>query len=82
MARPRRLLATRAYLRAGDTLRSRWSWTADEIQAHARSPEYRALLDETDRVRQRFESQNPGYRLYANTEARSLELQIISFQHE
>lgn len=76
---PRRLLAARAYLRAGDTLRSRWSWTTDEIQAHARSPEYRALLDETDRVRKRFESQNPGYTLYANTDARSLELQIVRF---
>jgi hypothetical protein len=76
---PRRLLAARAYLRAGDTLRSRWSWTTDEIQDHARSPEYRALMDETDRIRKRFEAQNPGYTLYANTEARSLELQISRF---
>lgn len=76
---PRRLLATRAYLRAGDTLRSRWSWTADEIAEHANSPEYRALLAETEKVRARFEHQNPGYSLYANTEARSLELQIVRF---
>ena len=76
---PRRLLAARAYLRAGDTLRTRWSWTAEEIQAHGRSPEYRALLEETEQVRKRFEAQNPGYSLYANTEARSLELQIIRF---
>ncbi|WP_116812128.1 hypothetical protein [Steroidobacter cummioxidans] len=76
---PRRLLAARAYLRAGDTLDSRWSWTTNEIQSHARSPEYRALLAETDKVRARFESQNPGYTLYANTEARSLELQIVRF---
>lgn len=76
---PRRLLAARAYLRAGDTLHTRWSWTAEEIQAHAQSPDYRALLDETDRVRKRFEADNPGYSLYANTEARSLELQIVRF---
>jgi len=76
---PRRLLAARAYLRAGDTLRSRWSWTTSEIQSHARSPEYRALLAETEKVRARFEAQNPGYTLYANTEARSLELQIVRF---
>jgi len=76
---PRRLLATRAYLRAGDTLRSRWSWTTDEIKDHARSAEYRALLVETEKVRALFESQNPGYTLYANTEARSLELQIARF---
>jgi hypothetical protein len=76
---PRRLLAARAYLRAGDTLRSRWSWTTAEIQDHTRSPEYRALMDETGRVRRRFEAQNPGYTLYANTEARSLEQQISRF---
>ncbi|MBL8271438.1 hypothetical protein [Steroidobacter sp.] len=76
---PRRLLAARAYLRAGDELRSRWSWSTDDIQAHARSPEYRALLEETERVRARFEAQNPGYTLYANTEARSLELQVTRF---
>ena len=76
---PRRLLAARSYLRAGDTLRSRWSWTADEIEKHARSPAYRALLAEAESVRARFESQNPGYTLYANTEARSLELQIVRF---
>lgn len=76
---PRRLLATRAYLRAGGTLRSRWSWTTDEINEHADSPEYRVLLAETEKVRARFESQNPGYSLYANTEVRSLELQIVRF---
>lgn len=76
---PRRLLAARAYLRAGDQLRTRWSWSTDEIHAHTRSPEYRAFLDETDKVRTRFEAQNPGYTLYANTEARSLELQITRF---
>lgn len=76
---PRRLLAARAYLRAGDRLRERWSWSSEEIQAHTRSREYRALLDETNKVRERFEAQNPGYTLYANTEARSLELQITRF---
>lgn len=76
---PRRLLAARSYLRAGDTLRSRWSWTAEQIKKHARSPEYRALLAETEAVKARFEAQNPGYTLYANTEVRSLELQIVRF---
>jgi len=76
---PRRLLAARSYLRAGEDLRSRWSWTAEEIRAHAQSAEYRALIDETEAVRRRFETQNPGYTLYANTEARSLELQISRF---
>ena len=76
---PRRLLATRAYLRAGDDLHERWSWSTDQIHAHTKSSEYRALLDETEKVRARFEAQNPGYTLYANTEARGLELQIVRF---
>jgi hypothetical protein len=76
---PRRLLATRSYLRAGDDLRSRWSWSAEEIRAHTRSAEYRALIDATEAVRRRFEAQNPGYTLYANTEARSLELQVSRY---
>lgn len=76
---PRQLLATRSYLRAGDGLRTRWSWTAEEIRAHARSDEYRALIDEMAQVRRRFEVQNPGYTLYVNTEARSLDLQISRF---
>jgi len=76
---PRRLLAARAYLRAGEGLRSRWSWSAEEIRAHTQSAEYRALIDETEQVRRRFEAQNPGYTLYANTEARSLELQISRY---
>lgn len=76
---PRKLLATRSYLRAGDSLRTRWSWSAEQIRAHAQSAEYRALIEETERVRRRFEAQNPGYELYANTEVRSLELQITRF---
>jgi hypothetical protein len=76
---PRRLLAARSYLRSGESLRSRWSWSAEEIRAHTQSAEYRALLDETEQVRRRFEAQNPGYTLYANTEARSLELQISRY---
>lgn len=76
---PRRLLATRSYLRAGEDLRTRWSWSAEEISEHTHSPEYRALIDETAEVRRRFEAQNPGYTLYANTEARSLELQVSRF---
>ena len=76
---PRRLLAVRAYLRAGNELPSRWSWSSDEIHAHTRSREYRALVEETQKVRARFEAQNPGYTLYANTEVRGLELQITRF---
>ena len=73
---PRQLLAMRAYLRAGDEIRNRWSWSAAEIKAYSRTPEYRAFLAETQRVRERFEALNPGYTLYKNTEVRNLDLQI------
>jgi hypothetical protein len=72
----RQLLAVRAYLRAGPHLTSRWSWSADAIRAYEASEEYRDLLAEIAAVRARFEAQNPGYSLYANTTARSPDLQL------
>ena len=72
----RRLLALRSYLRAGPNLGSRWSWTNEEIRNYERSSEYRVLLNDLDRVRAEFERQNPGYTLYANTQVRSLDLQL------
>jgi hypothetical protein len=66
----------RGYLKAGQQLGSRWSWTADEIRAYEASEEYRDLLAEIATVRARFEAQNPGYSLYANSTARSLDLQL------
>jgi hypothetical protein len=74
--RPRQLLAARGYIRADRQLTSRWSWTAEEIRAYEASAGYRELLAAIDAVRTRFEAQNPGYSLYANTSARSLDLQL------
>lgn len=74
--KPRQLLAVRGYLRAEQRLISRWSWSAEEIRAYETSQEYRDLLAEIAAVRARFEAANPGYSLYANTTARSLELQL------
>ena len=73
---PRQLLAVRGYLRAGPQLSSRWSWSAEEIRAYEASQEYRDLMAEIAAVRTRFEAQNPGYSLYANTTARSLDVQL------
>lgn len=73
---PRQLLAVRGYLRAGRQLPSRWSWSAEEIRVYEASREYRDLLAEIAAVRARFEARNPGYSLYANTTARSLDLQL------
>ena len=73
---PRQLLATRSYLLAGDALTERWSWSEEQIEAFARSPEHRALLAEIARVRTTFEHQNPGHSLHVNTQVRSLNEQV------
>ncbi|RPH54465.1 MAG: hypothetical protein EHM84_01730 [Lysobacterales bacterium] len=73
---PRQLLATRSYLMAGAALTERWSWSEEEIESFARTPEHRALLAEIERVRTTFEQQNPGHSLFVNTQARSLNVQL------
>jgi hypothetical protein len=72
----RQLLALRSYLRAANSIASRWSWTQAQIDNYRDSAEYRALLAEIERIRNRFEADNPGYQLYANTDVRSLDVQI------
>lgn len=72
----RRLLALRSYLRGETTLSDRWSWSQAQIESYRQSAEYRELLVEIEMIRARFEHDNPGYELYANTEVRSLDLQI------
>jgi hypothetical protein len=74
--KPRQLLAVRGYLRAGQQLQSRWSWSADEIHTYEANGEYADLLAEIALVRARFEAANPGFSLYANPTARSLDLQL------
>ena len=72
----RQLLALRSYLRASNSIAARWSWTQKQIETYRQSAEYEALLAEIERIRARFEADNPGYQLYANTDVRSLDLQI------
>lgn len=72
----RRLLALRAYLKAGPNLDTRWSWTNDEIERYSRSAEYARLLEDLAAVKHAFERAHPGFTIYANTEARSLDTQI------
>ena len=73
---PRQLLALRSYVRAGDRVAERWSWTDEQIEAFSKTREYRQLLREVKGIKARFEADNPGYTLYANTEVRSLDVQI------
>src|SRR4051812_41700806 len=76
---PRRLLASRSYLRAGERIDRNWSWTTEQIEAFTHKREYRDLLKEVDAIRTRFAEQNPGYSLYANTQVRSLDRQLASW---
>ena len=71
-----RLLALRSYLRAGDTLTGRWSWTAEQIREYEASEEFRDAQAELDRVIAAFAEAFPGYTLYVNREVRSLDLQL------
>lgn len=75
-AADRRLLALRAYLRAGEQLGDRWSWTDAQIRSYEQTAEYRQLLTEIAAIVAEFERRNPGYTLYANTQVRSLDVQL------
>jgi hypothetical protein len=72
----RRLLALRAYLRAGDSLAGRWSWTQQQLAAYPSSPEGKAAAADIDAVLAQFAASNPGFTLRVNRMPRSLEAQI------
>jgi hypothetical protein len=72
----RRLLAARSYLRAGESLAGRWTWSQERISAYPSTPEGKAAAVDIDAVLSAFAASNPGYTLHVNREARSLELQI------
>jgi hypothetical protein len=72
----RRLLALRAYLRAGASLPDRWSWSQQRLSGYAATPEGEAAVAEIDAVMKAFASANDGYELRVNRAPRSLELQI------
>lgn len=73
---PLQLLALRSYLRSGANVADRWSWSQEQIDAFVKTAEYRRVIAEVGEVKARFEASNPGYTLYANTEVRSLDVQI------
>lgn len=72
----RRLLAVRAYLRAGDSLPERWSWSAQRLADYASTPEGRAANADIDAVAAAFAAANAGFTLEANRQPRSLEVQL------
>lgn len=71
-----RLLALRSYLRSGDRLGERWSWTEQQIAAYEGSPEQQELDAEIQRVREEFERAHPGFQLFVNPQVRSLDTQL------
>ena len=75
----RKLLALRTYLRTGPRLARRWSWTEEEIKAFKASAEQKALMDEVAAISGHFAQANPGFEIYVNTNVRSLDAQIRSW---
>jgi hypothetical protein len=72
----RQLLALRAYLRAGDSLAARWSWSEDHLTRYPTTPEGKAAAADIDAVVAAFAKANPGYDLQVNRQPRSLEAQL------
>jgi hypothetical protein len=72
----RQLLALRAYLRAGDSLATRWSWSQERLSAYPSTAEGKAAAADIDAVAAAFAAANPGFALRVNRQPRSLELQI------
>jgi hypothetical protein len=78
----RRLLALRAYLRAGDALSERWSWTQERLSAYPSTPEGRAAAYEINAVVAAFATTNPGFTLQVNRQPRSLDVQITHWNED
>lgn len=75
----RRLLALRSYLRSGERLAERWSWSEQQIAAWEGSVEQLALQAEIERVRAAFAAASPGFELFVNPQVRSLDRQLASW---
>ncbi len=72
----RRLLALKAYLRAGDSLAARWSWSEETLARYPSTTEGMAAAADIDSVVAAFAKLNPGYQLQVNRQPRSLEVQL------
>ncbi|MFN2377755.1 MAG: hypothetical protein ABR538_14570 [Candidatus Binatia bacterium] len=76
----RRNLAMTYYLRAGDSVTSRWSWTTEQIEAYQQSPEHSAAIAEIETIAVHFSLHNPEQVLRANPRIRSLEEQLVLWE--
>lgn len=72
----RKLLALRSYVRYGDRIKTRWSWTDAQIEAFKASEAHTALRGEIAAINEHFKAANPGYEIYVHGTVRSLDSQI------
>lgn len=72
----RQLLALRAYLRSGDSLAQRWTWSDERLSTYASSTEGVSAAADLDAVSVVFARENPGFTLQVNREPRSFGRQL------
>lgn len=75
----RNLLALRGYVRFPSRITNRWAWTNQEEEEFRGSREGAVMAGEIQSILRRFARNNPGHRLRANQQARSLDQQINSW---
>jgi len=75
----RRLLALRSYLRSGDRLAERWSWTQQQIASSRGRRAPRSSRPRSTALREAFTRDNPGSKLWVNPQVRSLDRQLESW---
>ena len=80
--RARRMLAVAHYLHRRDQIDTLWTWTAREVRAHQKTERYRRAMTDLRRVKRAFARSNPGYVLVADTNARSLRVQVAYWNRE
>ncbi len=57
------LLALRRYIRKAKGLDAQWVWSDEQIHSYERSPQFARVRIEIEKVRKKFEENNPGYTL-------------------
>jgi hypothetical protein len=80
--RARRMLAVAHYLHRRDQIDTLWTWTAQQVRAHQKTERYHHAMTDLRRVKRTFSRSNPGYVLVADTNARSLRVQVVYWNRE
>lgn len=72
----RRLLVVRGYVRRVHRKAAEWSWSRAQVAEYRKTREYRELTDHVAEAQRCFAQLNPGYRIDAAIEVRTLDEQI------